>query len=124
MTMPIAPATKASSMLSASSCPIMCRRLAPNAARIAISRDRTDERASMRFATFAHAISSTNDTAPIIMYSVERTLPIRFSRNGTVTNVLLLFVSGYVDASWLARADSLLSATSFETPRASFATIR
>jgi hypothetical protein len=124
MAMPIAAATKANRMLSASSCPIRCRLLAPSAARTAISRDRTNERASIRFATFAHAMRSTNETAPIIMYSVERTLPMRLSCNGTITKVRLLFVFGYVDASWLAKADSRLSATSSETPRASFATIR
>src|SRR4029079_2523177 len=44
----------------------MRQRLAPNAVRTAISLCRPLARASMRFATFAHAISKLNPTAGII----------------------------------------------------------
>ena len=40
------------------------QRLAPSAARMPISRSRAVARASSRFATFAHAMSSTIPTAP------------------------------------------------------------
>ena len=42
-------------------------RPAPSAVRIDISRDRLDARASIRFATLKHAMSSTIVTAPIIV---------------------------------------------------------
>ena len=51
---------------SVSSWRMMRRRPAPRAARIEISRWRTDARASSRLATFEHAITSTSVTAPII----------------------------------------------------------
>ena len=41
------------------------QRDAPIAMRSAISRDRNADRDSNRFATLAHAMSSTNTTAPI-----------------------------------------------------------
>src|SRR5437762_2346956 len=53
---------------------MMRPRPAPIAARIAISRRRPVARTSSRFATFAHAISSTNPTAPASTNSVVRTL--------------------------------------------------
>ena len=59
------PPATASSTLSVSSCRTMRPRLAPRAARTAISRWRASARESSRFATFAQAISSTNATAPI-----------------------------------------------------------
>ena len=51
---------------SVSSCRMMRSRPAPSAARIEISRWRTDARASSRLATFEQAITRTSVTAPII----------------------------------------------------------
>ena len=59
---------------SVSSCRTIRHRPAPSAARIEISRCRTDARASSRFATLAHAISSTSVTAPIIVTIIDRDL--------------------------------------------------
>src|SRR5438874_7506877 len=49
----------ANNVLSTSSCRAITQRLAPSAARTAISLPRASARASCRFATFAHAIKST-----------------------------------------------------------------
>ena len=62
--MPITPPAAPISRLSVRSCRTSRPRPAPIAARSAISRSRTDARASSRFATFVHAISSTQATAP------------------------------------------------------------
>ena len=79
---PSAPPTAASSTLSVSSCRTRRARPAPSARRIAISRWRTDERASSRFATFAQAISSTQPTAASSVSSAGRTSPTRSSCSG------------------------------------------
>jgi hypothetical protein len=75
ITSPIAPPATASSRLSASSCRTTRQRPAPSAARIEISRDRPTARESIRFATFAHAIISTNPTAPSSTRKICRTGP-------------------------------------------------
>lgn len=49
--------------LSATSCATICARPAPSETRIPISLRRFEKRASTRFATFAHAMSSTAATA-------------------------------------------------------------
>ena len=79
---PSAPPTAASSTLSVSSCRTRRARPAPSARRIAISRCRTDERASSRFATFAQAMSSTQPTAASSVSSAGRTSPTRSSCSG------------------------------------------
>jgi hypothetical protein len=61
--------------LSVSICRTTCQLLAPMATRTAISLERTAARASSRFATFAHAMSSTKATDAIISISTGRTLP-------------------------------------------------
>ena len=61
---PTAPPVRPSSRLSVSSWRTSRPRPAPMAARNASSRSRTDARASSRFATLVHAISSTHATAP------------------------------------------------------------
>ncbi len=58
------------SRLSISNCCATRHRLAPNAARIAISRSRVVDRASSIFATFAQAINNSNATAAPSVYSV------------------------------------------------------
>jgi hypothetical protein len=60
---PTTPPASASTTHSTNNCDATRARLAPIAARIAISFWRPTARASRRFATFAHAISSTNPTA-------------------------------------------------------------
>ena len=62
-----------SSTHSVSNCFTRRARPAPSAARTQNSRCRPDARASIRFATFAHAISNTIVTAPIIVNSTSRT---------------------------------------------------
>ena len=64
------PAT-ASTSVSASSCKMVRRRPAPSAVLIAISLVRRAVRASSRFATFAHAIRSTPNTAPSISSNID-----------------------------------------------------
>lgn len=63
-TTPTTAPARASSTLSVSSWRTMRPRPAPIAVRTAISRLRSAARASIRFATFAHAMSSTKATAP------------------------------------------------------------
>ena len=62
----------ASSALSTSSCRTMRPRLAPIAARIAISRSRMVARASSMLATLQQAITSSRLTAPNSVYSTAR----------------------------------------------------
>ena len=62
--MPAAPDITASNTLSAASCRARRTRPAPSAVRTAISRRRSFIRASTRFPTLTHAISSTNSDAP------------------------------------------------------------
>ena len=61
---PRRPPIEASTRLSTSSCLSRRLRLAPSAVRTAISRSRAIARLSNRFATLAHAISSTHATPP------------------------------------------------------------
>ena len=72
-----------STRLSASICRTSRTRLAPIAARTASSRLRAEARTSSRLATLAHAISSTNATAPISDRIAGRTSPTRSSNIGT-----------------------------------------
>ena len=58
-------------------------RAAPSALRMASSRSLTDAWASSKFATFAHATSSRNPTAPSRSSSEERALPVIASCSGT-----------------------------------------
>src|SRR5260370_43723 len=58
-------------------------RAAPSALRMASSRSLTDACASSKFATFAHATSSRNPTAPSRTNSAGRALPVIESCSGT-----------------------------------------
>ena len=58
-------------------------RFAPNAVRMAISFRRSTVRASIKLATFAHAINRTHTTAPNSISSGLRTSPTVSSRSGT-----------------------------------------
>ncbi len=64
----------ASTRLSASICTINARREPPSAERTASSRSRDEARTSSRLATLAHAMSSTNMTAPMSARIAGRTL--------------------------------------------------
>ena len=79
---PSAPPTTASKTLSVRSWRATRHLPAPSAARIAISRSRAVVRASIRLATFAHAISKTNPTVPSSTSSAGRVLPTMRSYSG------------------------------------------
>ena len=81
---PKPPPIAASTRLSATSWRTMRQRLPPMAARTASSRSRAEARTSSRLATFAHAISSTNTTAPISATSCGRTSATRSSCIGSM----------------------------------------
>ena len=74
-TSPDAAANTASTRPSTSNCLTIFQRLAPSAARIASSLCRLAERINNRFATFAHAISSSNPTANSSTSSARRLPP-------------------------------------------------
>ena len=86
---PSAAPAKESSTLSVSSCRTMRPRLAPIAARMAISRRRPMARANSRLATLAQAISRTKLTAPASTSRDERTLPTMASRMGSTLKLWL-----------------------------------
>jgi len=77
---PSVPPIAAITTLSVSSWRTMRARPAPRARRIAISRCRTDDRASRRLATLAHAMRSTQPTAASSVSSAGRTLPMLCQR--------------------------------------------
>ena len=79
---PTPPAVSESSRLSASARRASRILPAPTAARIANSRWRSATRASMRFATFTHAISRKTATAPRSSQPTRAASPIRRSRSG------------------------------------------
>ena len=120
---PSAPPTNDSMRLSVSSCRMMRPRPAPMAARTAISRLRVVARASSRFATFAHAMSSTKLTAPSSSQSVGRTFATSASRSGSaLKNVSRPSALGnlrvYSAAETFSRACACSSVTSaLEPPR-------
>ncbi len=91
---PIAPPTIPSITLSVKSCRITRLGLAPSAERIANSRERPVDRASSKFATFAHAINNTKLTAPSSTSRIPRTLPTTSVFNGTRAIPVPLSASG------------------------------
>lgn len=73
---------------------------APSAVRMPTSLVRIAARLISRFATLAHAISSTKKTAPSIVYSIRvGSSPMYSSVNGLMTGEMPSFVSGYSAAS-------------------------
>ena len=82
-TTPTTPPQTASSALSVSSCRTSRPRPAPSAARIASSRSRPSIRASVRLATFAHAISRTMPVMPSRISSISRAPLVSASRTST-----------------------------------------
>ena len=97
-------------------CRMSLPRLAPIAARMAISRVREVAFASSRFATLAQAISSTSATAPSSSRSVGRTSPTIDSRKGTTAALLPWLLDGYSCSRRPAMAVIWLRASSSETP--------
>ena len=79
--------------LSVSICRTSRSRSAPMAARSASSRRRPVPRASRRFATFAHATSSTTITAPASRSTTGRDSPTIASSSGVDLNALIGVVS-------------------------------
>ena len=93
---PSTPPASESSTLSVSSCRMMRPRPAPIAARTAISRLRPVARTSSRFATFAHAMSSTRPTAPSRIHSVVWTSrTISFCSSSTLNPLSRCSTLGY-----------------------------
>ena len=114
---PAVPPTAASSRLSVSSCRKSCRRLAPSAARTASSRVRPTPRASSRFATFAHAMSSTNPTTPANTSDVVlRSLPTSALCKGSIVTPQPLLVDGEMRAMPAAIEAISARARSMEMP--------
>ncbi len=106
-TQPNTPAINDSKMLSVSSCLITRIRVAPRAARIAISRRRPLDRTSWRFATFTIAIKRTKETAANITNNTTRTLPTNSSLRGLTVTPQPLFVAGYCSCKfWPIRSIS------------------
>ena len=83
---PAAPASP-SSTLSTMNCRTSRARDAPSATRTAISRVRADALTSSRLVMFAHAMSSTNPTAPISVNSTGFTLCVSRTRYGDTFTV-------------------------------------
>ena len=105
---PSAAATTASSSPSAANWRIMRSPLAPSAVRTATSRRRALPRASSRFATFAHATSSTSPTADSSTRSAGRTGPKTTAPSGSTKTPRAAF-SGYARSRSAAiRAELLL----------------
>ena len=99
---PAAPAQSASTRLSASNPRTIRRRVAPSAARMAISRSRSAARASSRLATFAQAISSRKPTDASNTPSVGRKKREYCSRRPATRAPRFLFVAGNSLSSRLA----------------------
>ena len=106
----------ASSTLSVSSCRATRPRVAPSAVRIASSRRRALARASSRLATLAHAMRSTNPTAPSSTRSGVRTSPVRFSRSETALMPRSLSSVGYSRARAAAMPSSSACACFSDVP--------
>ena len=92
---PSVPPKIASTRLSVSDCRTIRQRLAPSAARTAISRSRLEARERSRFDTFAQVIRSTKPTAPSKTARVGRIALERSSRTGTKFTPHPVSKSGY-----------------------------
>ena len=121
---PSVPPASESSKLSVRNWRTSRSRPAPSAARIAISLWRAVERASKRLPTFAHAIRSTNPTAPKSIHNAGRNLPTKSSRNVTRCTPLLALSFGCSCASWRAMRFISVCACSSVTPGLSRAIAR
>ena len=113
---PIVPPASAMTPLSTICCLKMCARVAPRAARTANSRRRRCPRESRRLATFAHAISSTQPTAPNATSNGRLMSPTTASWSGTTVTLQPLFVSECSRSSRDATARSESRARSTVAP--------
>jgi hypothetical protein len=86
-------------MLSVSSWRTSRPRVAPSASRTVISLRRPDAFANSKFATFAHAINNTHDTAPNSSHKSGRVSPVICSCIATIVTPQFFFHTGYKDAS-------------------------
>ena len=96
---PNAPPSAPRITLSVSSCRTRRNRPPPSALRTAISLSRVAARARRRFATFVHAISSTNPTAPSRTRIARRMSPTMASCSGIAVNSSPSLSFGYWSAS-------------------------
>ncbi len=123
-TTPAMPPIAASSRLSVSSCRTSRPRPAPSATRTATSRARAEARASSRLATLAHAINSTNATAPSSTHSPRSTFPTTSSCSVVSPMPAPAFESGCAADSCAASADAEAAVRSSVEPVFSRATTR
>jgi hypothetical protein len=91
---PAAPPTSAMTRLSVSACRTRRRRPAPSASRSAASRSRPDAFTSIRFPTFAHAMSRSSPTAASSTSNASRVSPTRNSWSGVMPAPISAFVCG------------------------------
>ena len=84
---PATPPASESTVLSVSNWRTSRQRPAPNALRTAISCPRPAARTKNRLATLAHAISSTNDTAPVKTTSAGRIFATNKSLSGIICGI-------------------------------------
>ena len=95
----------------------MRRRPAPSAARSAISFRRATARASIRFATFAHAMTSTSDTKTPSMPSTSQLLaPVMATSAGTTRAFQPVLVTGWSCCSCLAMVSTSAEACATVAP--------
>jgi hypothetical protein len=90
---------------------------------MAISRRRSEARASSRFATLAHAISKTNATAESRTIDAMAVSPVMSSRSDVTRRLHFAFVSGYCAARAAAKVRTSASAAPVLTPARSRPTI-
>jgi hypothetical protein len=108
-----------SSRLSVKNCCTSRPRLAPSAARMAVSARRRVARANSRFATFEHAISRTSTTAPSSSHRVDSTFPTSASFNENTRPPRPAFVSGNSLASRCMMASTSVCAAARVAPGSS-----
>ncbi len=113
---PSAPPTTPRMTLSVSNCRTSRERPAPRAVRTAISLSRAAARASNRFATFTHAISSTKPTAPSRSQNALRISPTIASCRATAVMPTPSLLSGYCVASWRPMVSISTCACLADTP--------
>ena len=115
-TSPAAPPMQATSALSVMSWRMMRARPAPSAARTPISCPRVDARMSSRFATFAHAISRTKETAPLKIHSNGLALATSKSTSGRTSVICVPGFSSAVDGNRASVDSSSRRAASIDVP--------
>ena len=100
----------------------MRARPAPSAARTPISCRRVDARISSRFATFAHAISNTNETAPLKIHSDGLAAATNMSTIGRTSVICVPGFSSAIDGKRASVDSSSRRADWIDVPGDSLAT--